>query len=79
MRNPSGNIYYGWWVLGSTVFAQFVSTSTGSMVSGVFLEPLVEDLGTRVWQFAPGISCATALGGGAVFMIGPTVYRFRVN
>ena len=52
---------------------QFVSASIGFMAAGVFLEPLVEELGIQVWQFALAVSTANALGGVAVFVVGPLV------
>ena len=60
---PARKIYYGWYILVGVILAQFMATSTGQMVSGVFLDPLVEALQIEVWQFAAAISLATALGG----------------
>ena len=57
------------------ILAQFMATSTGQMVSGVFLDPLVEALQIEVWQFAAAISLATALGGISMVFIGPLVDR----
>ena len=75
MKRSITSIYYGWWILGGAVLAQFVAVSTGQMVSGVFLDSLVEELGVKVWQFAAAVSLATALGGIAVVFIGPLVDR----
>ena len=75
MKLILGKVYYGWWILAGAILAQFMAVSTGQMVSGVFLDPLVEELGVKVWQFAAAVSLATALGGIAVVVIGPLVDR----
>ncbi len=75
MNKPFIKVYYGWWILVCAVLTQFVSTSTGQMVAGVFLGPLVDDLGLQVWQFAMAVSAATAAGGIAVVLLGPLVDR----
>ena len=72
---PARKIYYGWFILVGVILAQFMATSTGQMVSGVFLDPLVEALQIEVWQFAAAISLATALGGISMVFIGPLVDR----
>ena len=72
---PARKIYYGWYILVGVILAQFMATSTGQMVSGVFLDPLVEALQIEVWQFAAAISLATALGGISMVFIGPLVDR----
>lgn len=72
---PARKIYYGWFILVGVILAQFMATSTGQMVSGVFLDPLVEALQIDVWQFAAAISIATALGGISMVFIGPLVDR----
>ena len=74
MKVPLRKIYYGWWILAGAVLAQFTATSTG-MVSGVLLDPLVEELDIKVWQFAAAVSLATALGATAIVVIGPLVDR----
>ena len=56
-------VYYGWWILVGAILAQFVSVSTGQMVSGIFLDPIVDELGIEVWQFATAVSLASAIGG----------------
>ena len=75
MKLAPGKIYYGWWILAGAILAQFTATSTGQMVSGVFLDPLVEELDIKVWQFAAAVSLATAFGAIAVVVIGPLVDR----
>ena len=45
-------IHHGWWILSGTLISQFVSISIMLMISGVFLEPVVQDLQIEVWQFA---------------------------
>lgn len=68
-------VYYGWWILVGAILAQFVSVSTGQMVSGIFLDPIVEELGIEVWQFATAVSLASAIGGMSVLLWGPLVDR----
>ena len=68
-------IYYGWWILAGAILAQFVSVSTGQMVSGIFLNPIVEELGIEVWQFATAVSLASAIGGMSVLLWSPLVDR----
>ena len=68
-------VYYGWWILAGAILAQFVSVSTGQMVSGIFLGPIVEELGIEVWQFATAVSFASAIGGMTVLVWGPLVDR----
>ncbi len=74
MRN-TGKIYYGWYILSGALLTQFIATSTGSMVSGVLLGPVVENLGLKVWQFAFAVSVAQACGGLTVLIMGPVVDR----
>ena len=74
MRN-TGKIYYGWYILSGALLTQFIATSTGSMVSGVLLGPVVENLGLKVWQFAFAVSIAQAFGGVTVLIMGPVVDR----
>lgn len=69
------SIYYGWWILIGAIIVQFLAISVGQMVSGVFLEPIVADLGIRVWQFSAAISVSTAMGGISLIFLGPTVDR----
>ena len=75
MKFIFGKIYYGWYILAGAVLAQFAATSTGQMVSGVLLDPLVEELNIKVWQFAAAVSLATAVGAISVVFIGPLVDR----
>ena len=74
MKLFAGKIYYGWWILAGAVLAQFTASSTG-MVSGVLLDPLVEELEIKVWQYAAAVSIATALGAAVIVVIGPLVDR----
>lgn len=73
MKKSPTKLYYGWWILGGAVLAQFVATSAGQMASGVFLTPVVEELNIQVWQFAAAVSVASAIGGIVVVIIGPAI------
>jgi MFS family permease len=75
MRLLGTDIYYGWWILACAVLSHFMFTSLGQMVSGVFLDPIVEELEIKVWLFAAAVSAATGVGGIAVIFIGPLVDR----
>jgi len=75
MKLLGANIYYGWWILVCAVLSHFMFTSLGQMVSGVFLDPIVEELEIKVWLFAIAISVATGIGGIAAIFIGPLVDR----
>lgn len=65
--------HYGWWILAGAVLTQYTSTSMGQMVSGVVLEPLVDELGLQVWQFAASVSIAMVIGGVMAIFVGPQV------
>lgn len=64
---------YGWWILAGAVLTQYTATSMGQMVSGVMLEPLVDELGLQVWQFAASVSIAMVIGGVMAIFVGPQV------
>lgn len=66
-------IHHGWWILSGTLISQFVSISIMLMISGVFLEPVVQDLQIEVWQFAFVVSLSSALGAVSLIIFGPVV------
>ena len=55
--------FYGWWMVGGAVICLFAWMGASQAAAGVFLKPVVEDLGWQVWQFTLGTSLA-AVGGG---------------
>ena len=75
LRLSLKSIYYGWWILIGAIIVQFLAISVGQMVSGVFLDPIVADLGIKVWQFSAAISVSTAMGGITLIFLGPMIDR----
>ena len=49
LRKP----FYGWWIVAAALVGQFTWMGVGPAVVGVFLRPVVDDLGWQVWQFTP--------------------------
>tara|TARA_B100000029_G_scaffold304719_1_gene297588 strand:+ start:7407 stop:8666 length:1260 start_codon:yes stop_codon:yes gene_type:complete len=56
--------FYGWWIVLAAILCQFASMSVGQAVIGVFMNPVIDDLGWKVWEFTLGSSLA--VGGGAI-------------
>ena len=54
--------FYGWWIVAAAAVSQFTWMAAGPTVAGVFLNPVVDDTGWRVWQFTLGTSLAGAMG-----------------
>lgn len=54
--------YYGWWIMGGAILCQFAFMSVSQAVVGVFMMPVVDELGWKVWQFALGPSLSVAAG-----------------
>ena len=54
--------FYGWWIVAAAAVSQFTWMAAGPTVVGVFLDPVVEDTGWRVWQFTLGTSLAGVMG-----------------
>tara|TARA_B100001123_G_C15344310_1_gene1036304 strand:- start:1900 stop:3177 length:1278 start_codon:yes stop_codon:yes gene_type:complete len=75
LRLSLKSIYYGWWILIGAIIVQFLAISVGQMVSGVFLDPIVADLGIKVWKFSAAISVSTAMGGITLIFLGPMIDR----
>ena len=59
--------FYGWWIVLAAILCQFASMSVGQAVIGVFMNPVIDDLGWKVWEFTLGSS--KAVGGGAIYDI----------
>ena len=55
--------FYGWWMVGGAVVCLFAWMGASQAAAGVFLKPVVEELGWQVWQFTLGTSLAAAAGG----------------
>ena len=54
--------FYGWWIVLAAVLCQFASMSVGQAVIGVFMKPVIDDLGWKVWEFTLGSSLAVGTG-----------------
>lgn len=82
MTNPTARparglrqVYYGWWIVVGAAIGQFVAIGVGGQVSGVFLRPVITDLGWTAAQFTVGGSAAFIMGGLAGFFVGPIIDR----
>jgi len=71
LRKP----FYGWWIVGAALVGQFTWMGVGPAVVGVFLTPVVDDLGWQVWQFTLGTSLAAATGAVSGIVAGEVVDR----
>ena len=67
--------FYGWWMVGGAVVCQFASMGVSQAVVGVFLTPVVTELGWQVWQFTLGMSLAAGAGGLSGIVAGSVVDR----
>ena len=67
--------FYGWWMVGGAVICLFAWMGASQAAAGVFLKPVVEDLGWQVWQFTLGTSLAAAGGGLSGIYVGVLVDR----
>ncbi|MDA0270775.1 MAG: MFS transporter [Chloroflexi bacterium] len=74
VRHP-GQVHYGWWIVLGAVIGQFVAIGVGGQVSGVFLRPVITELGWSAAQFTVGGSAAFIMGGLAGFFVGPLIDR----
>ena len=62
-------------MVGGAVVCLFAWMSVNQAVAGVFLKPVVEDLGWQVWQFTLGTSLASIAGGVSGIYAGVVVDR----
>ena len=62
MKKSMTRPYYGWWIVGGSILCQFAFMSVSQAVVGVFMRPVVDDLGWRIWQFTLGSSLAVGAG-----------------
>jgi len=68
--------FWGWWIVVGAVVGQFAATGAQGQISGVFLRPMVDELGWTVGQFTLATSAAFVVGGVAGLIIGPMVDRY---
>ncbi|MCA9831846.1 MAG: MFS transporter [Dehalococcoidia bacterium] len=67
--------FYGWYIVGAALFAQFISAGTQAYVTGVFLKPMTTDLGWSRGEFSAVQSVSTFVMGTVGFVIGGTLDR----
>ena len=72
LRRP----FYGWWIVAGALVGQFTWMGVGPAVVGVFLLPVVNDLGWQVWQFTLGTTLAAAGGALSGILAGEVVDRY---
>ena len=78
MKKSMTRPYYGWWIVGGSILCQFAFMSVSQAVVGVFMRPVVDDLGWRIWQFTLGSSLAVGAGAiSGVFVGKVSVRRLR--
>ena len=67
--------FYGWWIVAAALVGQFTWMGVGPAVVGVFLRPMVDDLGWQVWQFTLATSLAAVTGALSGIVAGEVVDR----
>lgn len=68
-RRPA-SIYYGWYIVGGALIAQFIAAGTQAYVAGAFLKPMTEDLGWSREGFSAVQTVSTFVMGTVGFTIG---------
>ena len=68
-------MFWGWWIVGGAVVAQFAAMGSAGAIAGVFLRPMTDELGWTAAEFTLGGSGAVLFGGVAGFVVGPLVDR----
>lgn len=69
-------IYYGWVIVLGAVVGQYAAMAGRGQVNGVFLDPMIADLGWTRSEFTLASSAAFVIGGFAGLVIGPMVDRY---
>lgn len=65
--------FYGWYIVGAALAAQFISAGTQAYVGGVFLKPMTDDLGWSRSQFSAVQTVSTFVMGTVGFVIGSQI------
>ena len=71
-----GRIFWGWWIVIGAIVGQFAAMGSGGAIAGVFLRPMISELGWAAAEYTLGGSAAFLVGGIAGFIVGPLVDRF---
>ncbi len=66
-------LFCGWWIVAAEVLLQLTFLSICQSTVGVFLRPVVEDMGWHIWQFALGSSMAVMAGALSGVVVGRMV------
>jgi OFA family oxalate/formate antiporter-like MFS transporter len=69
-------IYYGYWIIGAAMVAQFIAVGSQMSVSGAFLKPMTEDLGWTRSEFALAQTVGRFLMAFVGFFIGVYIDRY---
>ncbi|MFA7250130.1 MAG: MFS transporter [Dehalococcoidia bacterium] len=75
-RGPLAGLYYGWVIVGITACLQFAGGTPTFPVLGLFLEPMVDELGWTRSGYALPLTLGTILGGFAGAITGPAIDRY---
>ena len=67
--------YYGYWLVGVALLAQFVSAGTQAWVAGIFMVPMTEDLGWTRSEFTLAQTLGRFLMAGVGLFVGSYVDR----
>lgn len=67
--------YYGWYIVGVALVAQFVAMGTQTYASTVFLKPMTQDLDWSRSEFSAVQTVSTAVMGGFGFLVGALIDR----
>jgi OFA family oxalate/formate antiporter-like MFS transporter len=73
---PAPRIFYGWLIVIGALIGQFAGMVGRGPVNGVFLDPMITDLGWTRSEFTLASSAAFVFGGFAGLVIGPMVDRY---
>ncbi len=69
-------LYYGYWIIGAAMVAQFIAVGSQMSVSGAFLKPMTEDLGWTRSEFALAQTVGRFLMAFVGFFIGVYIDRY---
>ncbi len=75
LKSLLGRPFYGWWIVAGAIVSQFTWMAVSLTVVGVFLMPVVDDLGWRVWEFTLGTSLSAVSGAVSGVIAGQVVDR----
>jgi cyanate permease len=70
-RRP--RVFFGWWIVGGAIIAQFVAVGLQGQVAGVFLDPMTDELGWSRAEYTSAASLGTVLMGVLAFFVGSVV------